>query len=51
MGNQISKSVYQILLYGSGLTREEAFNMSYHERTDFVKLIEEKLKAEAKVPV
>ena len=44
-GKKISTSIYQIILYGNGITREEAFAMTYNERVEFSKLIEEKIKS------
>jgi hypothetical protein len=43
-GNQITNSIYQILLYGGGMTREEGFQLTYQERSAIVKLIDEKMK-------
>jgi hypothetical protein len=34
-----------MILYGNGLTREEAFAMSYNERKMYMKMLEEKIKA------
>ena len=35
------------MLYGNGITREEAFNLTYDERVELIKLMEEKVKAES----
>jgi len=45
-GKQISQSVYEICIYGNGITREEAFNMTYKERKMICKIIDKKRKAE-----
>jgi hypothetical protein len=43
-GKKITNSIYQIMLYGGGMTREEGFHLTYNERAEIVKMIDEKLK-------
>ena len=42
---KITHSIYQICIYGNGITREEAFQMTYKERKIFLSILEEKAKA------
>ena len=44
---KITYSIYQICIYGNGITREEAFQMTDKERRIFLDILEEKAKAQS----